>query len=201
MVLALNEKGNSDTVKKLMRLVQILGTRFKILLPAVIFDGDPCFNGIHGNFGCEWRKEMTAQDETSISRRLAADPLLICDSLDLLKQLRYRWVTKRFSVVVSGETYCSSLERICEVGCRSAVVFTNSQESKMHDLLPFECLSARALCFVLANDLLGELMIVAECLLVVALTLPGLSTRMRPDLLEIGFWIVHILQCISFGRL
>jgi hypothetical protein len=110
-----------------------------------------------------------------------------CELLHLLKRIRYRWVAQWFSVVVLGETFCFSLERIREAGYLSPVVSTNSQESKMHEFLPLELFSAKTLPFGLANDLPGELLVVPWCLLVVALALPGLSTRMRRDLLEIGF--------------
>jgi hypothetical protein len=102
VVPAVNGKRNSDIVKQLMRLVQILRTRFNIPFAAVVFDRDSCFNGIHDNFECDWWVVMTGRDETWIPRRLDIDPLLICDPLHLLKRIRYRWVAKEFSVVVPG---------------------------------------------------------------------------------------------------
>jgi hypothetical protein len=68
----------------------------------------------------------------------------------------------------------------------------------MHDLLSLALFSAKTLSFVLANDLLREFILLRWRVLVVALTLPGLSTQMKRDLREIGFWILHIAQCIDF---
>jgi hypothetical protein len=153
VVPAMNGQRNSDTVKKLMRLVQILQRQFSIPVAAVAFNGDSCLNRIHDNFGCDYWKATTGRDERSIPRRLGPDPLLICDFLHLLRRIRYQWVAKGFSVVVPGETFCFSLERIREAGYLSPIVFTNSKESKMHDSLPLELFSAKTLSFVLGNDL------------------------------------------------
>jgi hypothetical protein len=83
---------------------------------------------------------------------------------------------------------------IKDVNILSPIVFHNSRETKMHDSLPLELFSLKTLDYILHNPIAGETMIVPWCLLVLALTLPELSTRARLDLLMIGFWMLFLYE-------
>jgi hypothetical protein len=60
----------------------------------------------------------------------------------------------------------------------------------MHDSLPLELFSTRTLALILRDNLQTEFMLVPWCLLAAELTLSTMSTRIRVDLLEIGFWFL-----------
>jgi hypothetical protein len=64
----------------------------------------------------------------------------------------------------------------------------------MHDSLPLALFSAKMSVAILENEAIDETMMVSWCLLVIALTIPDLSSRTRIDLLEIGFWMPFFSQ-------
>jgi hypothetical protein len=64
----------------------------------------------------------------------------------------------------------------------------------MHDSLPLDLFSVKTSAFVLATDLPGDVTVVPWCLLVATLTLPNVSTRIRLDCLEVGFWFFYLYQ-------
>jgi hypothetical protein len=135
-----------------------------------------------------------ASDMPSIRRQLPPQPVVICDPVHLLKRIRYRWATERFSVADASRGFSFSFTGIRQAGYLSPVAFANIQERTVHDSLPLELFSVKTLAFVLATDLPREVMVVPWCLLVAALTLPNVSTQIRLDCLEVGFWFLYLCQ-------
>jgi hypothetical protein len=159
---AVNGKGTERTVHQLARLMGIRRTQFNFTVAGVAFDGDSCFNTLHDGVESSWRGLM-ASDMPSISRQHPPQPLVRCDPLHLLKRIRYRWVIKQFSVANASRGFSFSLTRIRQAGYLSPVVFTNTQESTMHDSLPLKLFSVKTLAFVLVTDLPGEVVVVPWC--------------------------------------
>jgi hypothetical protein len=192
VVPAVNGKGNPKTVGQLSRLEFRLKTAFRIPVVGVAFDGDSAFNQIHTLFASDWKRSLNHR--TPSIPRFPDLGVVICDPKHLAKRVRYRWVEDDFSVGTPGNGFFFSLARIRDAGLSSPVVFVNSQESKMHDSLPLELFSPKTLVFILTNDVEGENVMVPWCLLVTALTVPELSTKMRADVLEVGFWMLFIYE-------
>jgi hypothetical protein len=113
--------------------------------------------------------------------------------LHLLKRIRYRLLeVLDFCSEQEHLRFCLSL--IQEANILSTVVFDNSHASKMHDSLPLEMFSLKTLGYILYNPVVGETMMVPWCLLVVPLTLDGLSTEARLEILEVGFWMLVLYE-------
>jgi hypothetical protein len=87
-----------------------------------------------------------------------------------------------------------SIDRLQQGHFLSPVVFNNSKASKTHDSLPLELSSPRILSYLLfpGNHVVGEVMIAPRSLLVSALTLSGISTQTRIEVLQIDFWMLFI---------
>jgi hypothetical protein len=111
-----------------------------------------------------------------------------------LKRIGYRWVAEKFLVADASPDFSVSLTGIRQAGYLSPIIFSNTQESKMHDSLPLELFSVKTLVFILVTDLPGEVMVVPWGLLVAALTLPNVSTRIKFDCLELEFWFLDLFQ-------
>jgi hypothetical protein len=114
-------------------------------------------------------------------------PLVSSDSLHLLKRIRYRWVSSNFLMGLGQERVVCSTDRIRKVGFLSPIIFLESQASKMHDSLPVQLFSPLTFSIILCENIPPEFAMSPRCLLTAALTLSGISTRTRVDLLEAGF--------------
>jgi hypothetical protein len=184
-------KGGPETVETLMRLKSILEGQFGFQVVGLAFDGDSCFNSLHCGFRDRW-KQLLKQSPTRVPTwRFRDTVLVICDPLHLLKRIRYRLL--KISKVISGKSridFC--IDRIKAGRFLSPIVFDNSQETKMHDSLPLELFSAKTLAYILHECLAGEGMMIPWCLLVIALTMPDLSTETRTQTVEIGFWMLYL---------
>jgi hypothetical protein len=134
------------------------------------------------------------RDDPPSSPFLISDPghpPIISDPLHLLKRIRYRWASKNFSMRLGHERVFFSTDRIRKVGFLSLIVFLESQASKMHDSLPVQLFSPMTFSIILPDNMHPEFAMTPWCLLTAALTLPGISTRTRGDLLEAGLWFFY----------
>jgi hypothetical protein len=199
-----NGKGTAKTVETLQVLRGRLEGEFGLRVVGLAFDGDSAFHGLHDAFMREWRSVLGTSPQSI--PRFPGQCVIICDPLHLLKRIRYRLVhLKRF--LSEEERIDFSLQRIMDGRYLSPIVFDDLKVSKMHDSLPLELFSAKTLVYILCakdgadGDGLGELtperglrgegIMLPWCLLVAALTMPGISTQTRIQLLEIGFWILY----------
>jgi hypothetical protein len=194
-----NGKGNPDTVSKLLELRNKLEREFGFTVRGLAFDGDSCFNALHDEFAAFWKDLLRSHPQRAFSglhdiAQMIWDRLIIiCDPLHLLKRIRYRLLeVLDFSSEQEHLRFCLSV--IQKANILSPVVFDNSRASKMHDSLPLEMFSLKTLGYILYNPVVGETMMVPWCLLVVALTLDGLSTEARLEILEVGFRMLVLYE-------
>jgi hypothetical protein len=73
-------------------------------------------------------------------------------------------------------------------------MFNISQIAKMHNLLPIYLFSPMSFTFVLSRDYTPELVLGPWRLLTAALTLVGFNTKMKCDVLEIGYWFLKLYE-------
>jgi hypothetical protein len=120
-----------------------------------------------------------ASDIPSIPRQLPPQPVVICDPLHLLKRIRYRWVTEGFSLLTRAGVFLSHSR-----GSNKQVIFRQL----------FSAMAKRVKCRIRCrwNCYPGEVMIMPWCLLLAALTLPNVSTRIKLGCLEVGFWFLSL---------
>jgi hypothetical protein len=187
---AINGKGTSEIVSRLFDLRKLLQTEFHMDVCGVAFDGDSCFNTTHQNYSQTWIRRMS--DRSDSIPDMPVRPVVICDPLHLLKRIRYRWVTSTFSIGFGTERVLFSTRRIKNAGFLSPIVFLQSRVSKMHDALPVQLFSPLTLSLIFRDNLSSEFIMAPWCLLTAGLTLSGISTRTRIELLEVGFWVLYI---------
>jgi hypothetical protein len=184
-------KGRPEIVDKLRELKADLEDRFGFKVVGLAFDGDSCFNPLHEEFRTRWTQKVLF-DSLHVPLDIP-DCAAICDPLDLLKRIRYRWVLGALSIGVGPDDPTTfSLENIQGWRILSPVVFLNSHITKMHDSLPLRLFSPATFKQVLERGPSPEHVLAPWCLLVTALTLVDITVTTRIDLLAIGFWFLFL---------
>jgi hypothetical protein len=213
---AASGKGVAATVLLLYDVRSKLQSELRFAVLGLAFDSGHYYNSLHIDFERDWRERIIRNtsfrpigpgngNHTIIARSLAEfvfvisrNPLIILDPLHLLKRVRYRRVTAiTFCLASCAVKNGFNLDNVQRANIVSLLVFVNSPVSKMHDSFPLRLFSPRVLARILTHRMERELLMVSWCLLMSVLTIPGLSTASRADLLEIGFWVLYYCEKLT----
>jgi hypothetical protein len=110
VVAATNGKGNADVLEKLLELSSILESCYALDVISRAFDRDSCFDGLRSWMSADLSGQLDICDPGLLN--FYPEHLVISDSLDFMKRIRYRWVCSNFSISFGSEDITFSLESI-----------------------------------------------------------------------------------------